>query len=140
MRTADLTAGALFFVFGLYVFAASRRLPAGVGNLPGPALLPAVIGLATMALALVLAARALRSSKRGALVLDNRAALAGAFALTFAYIALWGYGTFPLRTAAYLVLLLRLLGERWTRAAAFAAVMTAVVTLGFHFGLRLTLE
>jgi hypothetical protein len=53
---------------------------------------------------------------------------------------LWGSGLFALRSAVFLALFLRLLGETWKTSVAVSAVLAAGVTLAFQFGLRISLE
>ena len=122
--------GLLFLALGLYLTFSSFHLPAGAG------LFPRVIG-GTM---ILLALAALPDRRPAGPPVENRRTIGGTIALTILYLALWGSGGFAVKTTVYLVLLLRLYGQTWKPAAIVAVVLTAAVTLGFQFGLRLTLE
>jgi hypothetical protein len=139
MKAVDLSVAAFFLVVGGYLAASAQSLPPGLGHLPGPGAFPLMTGVLMAALAALLGIQALRRTG-GVFRMDHAATTAGVVALTFAYLLLWGHGGFALRTALFLAVLLRLLGEHWRRALLVSAALTAAVTLAFQFGLRLTLE
>jgi hypothetical protein len=60
--------------------------------------------------------------------------------LLFAYLLLWGTGLFALRTAVFLALLLRMLGQSWRTSAVVGLTLTAAIVLAFQYGLRVSLE
>jgi putative tricarboxylic transport membrane protein len=132
--------GAGFLAFGLYLVVSGVLLPAGIGRLPGAGFFPIVIGIATVVLALLLLASAFRGAVSPSFELINGKTIAAVVGLTFAYLLLWGSGLFALRTAVFLALLLRTLGERWKTSMTVSAVLTAAVTLAFQLGLRVSLE
>jgi len=61
-------------------------------------------------------------------------------ALTAVYLAMWGTGLFALRTAVFLALFLRLVGQSWRAGVSVSAALTAVAVLAFQIGLRVNLE
>jgi hypothetical protein len=121
--------GLVFLTLGLYLTVSSLRLPSEAG------MFPRVLGVLMVLLALA----ALRD-RRPAGSIENGRTIAATLALTVLYLLLWGTGGFALKTALYLLALLRLYGQPWRPAAGAALFLTALVTLGFQLGLRLTLE
>jgi hypothetical protein len=121
--------GLVFLILGLYLTASSLRLPSEAG------MFPRVLG----ALMALLALAAL-GDRRPAGPLENGRTIAATVGLTVLYLLLWGTGGFALKTLLYLLALLRLYGQAWPPAAGVALILTALVTLGFQLGLRLTLE
>lgn len=140
MNRTNAILGTGFLAFGLYLVASGAQLPAGIGLLPGAGFFPLVIGIVTVVLALLLLTTAFRGAASPSFEMVNGKTIAGVIGLTFAYLLLWGSGLFALRTAVFLVLFLRLLGERWRTSVSVSAVLTATVTLAFQFGLRVSLE
>jgi len=140
MNRTNVILGTGFLAFGLYLVASGAQLPAGIGRLPGAGFFPLVIGIVTVVLALLLLAAAFRGAASPSFEMINGKIIAGVIGLTFAYLLLWGSGLFALRTAVFLALFLRLLGERWKTSVSVSAVLTATVTLAFQFGLRVSLE
>jgi len=139
MNRTDAIVAACFVALGLYLLISGAALPAGIGRLLGAGFFPVLIGLATSGLALCLLASAFRRSGLR-YEIENHRALGGVIGLTFVYLFLWGSGLFVVRTAVFLALFLRMLGERWKTSLAVAAVLTAGVTLAFQYGLRVSLE
>ena len=90
MNRPNVVVAAGFLLLGLYLLMSSFALPAGMGGLPGPGFFPQVIGAVITALAALLLAQSLRAEDEQALVFENKAAVAGAAGLTFAYLLLWG--------------------------------------------------
>ena len=140
MNRTNSILGTGFLALGLYLVASGTQLPAGIGGLPGAGFFPLVIGIVTVVLALLLLAAAFRGTASPAFEMINGKIIAGVIGLTFAYLLLWGSGLFALRTAVFLALFLRLLGERWKTSVSVSAVLTAPVTVAFQFGLRVSLE
>jgi len=128
--------GLVFLALGLYLTVSSFRLPPGLADLPGPGFFPRVIGV----LMILLSLAALRDRRPAGAPVENRWTIVVTIALTVLYLASWGTGGFALKTSLYLLLLLRLYGQTWRPAAIVAVVLTAAVTAGFQYGLRLTLE
>lgn len=139
MNKGDLAAAVMFLLLGLSLCVSAVSLPAGIGTLPGPGFFPSVIG----GLVVLLSALLLRQAwtrQAGRIEVSNGRVLAGTAGLTLVYLLLWGSGGFIVRTLVFLVLLLRLFGERWRTSFAVGIVLAGAITLGFRFGLRLTLE
>ena len=64
----------------------------------------------------------------------------GVVGLLFLYLLLWGTGLFPVRTAVFLLVLLRFLGQPWRSGLTVSLSLTAVIVLAFQIGLRVSLE
>jgi hypothetical protein len=140
MSRSNLAVAAAFLLLGGYLVASASALPAGLGRLPGPGFFPQVIGSVTMLLAVALLIQTARRREAGAFELANARGIAGAIGLVFLYLLLWGSGWFALRTAVFLALLLRFLGQSWTASIAVALALTAAVVGAFQYGLRISLE
>lgn len=140
MNRSNLVVAAVFLVLGLYLAASAAGLPPGVGQLPGPGFFPQVIGSVTILLAVSLIAQTVRRREPADFALANKGAVAGAIGLIFVYLLLWGTGLFALRTAVFLTLLLRFLGQRWITSVVVGVVLTAAVVGAFQYGLRISLE
>jgi hypothetical protein len=140
MSRSNLAVAAAFLLLGVYLVASASALPAGVGRLPGPGFFPQVIGSVTMMLAVALLIQTARRRDGGDFEVANTQGIAGAIGLVFLYLLLWGSGWFALRTAVFLALLLRFLGQRWTASIAVALALTAAVVGAFQYGLRISLE
>ena len=91
-------------------------------------------------LAIGLLARRTEAGAEAGASVSNLGQVAGASALLFGYLLLWGTGLFAARTAIFLLLSLRFLGQAWIPAAGYAAVVTAFVHLAFDTGLNVSLE
>ena len=139
MHRATLFAALFFLLLGGCLFLSASGLPRGSGSLPGAGFFPRMIGGLMVVLAAALLGKAVRSEGE-AFSFEHRGAVAGVIGLIFGYLLLWGSGLFALRTAVFLALLLRFLGQSWKTSAAVAAVLTALVTLAFQWGLRVSLE
>jgi hypothetical protein len=140
MNRSNLVVAAAFLLLGIYLAASAAGLPAGVGRLPGPGFFPQLIGSVTILLAVSLLVQTARRRDPGAFALANKKTVAGAIGLTFLYLLLWGTGWFALKTAIFLALLLRFLGQRWGVSVLVSLVLTATVVGAFQYGLRITLE
>ncbi len=140
MKRVDRITGGLFLGLGCALAASAAAFPAGIGGLPGAGFFPRVIGAFMAVLA---AALLLRPDLRGGSSVSwtsNGQQVAGMLGLLFAYLCLWGTGFFVLRTAAYVAVTLRFLGQEWKWAGSYAAALTAFVWLAFDMGLNVTLE
>lgn len=140
MNRTNLILAACFLLLGAYLTLSALALPAGIGRLPGAGFFPLVIGIAILFLSLLLLAQAFQRGETAGFRIENRATVAGAIGLTFLYLFLWGTGLFAVRTAVFLTLFLRFLGEGWKSSLAVAAVLTTAITLAFQLGLRVSLE
>ena len=142
MTRANLIVASAFAALGIYLIASSLAFPAGVGRLPGPGFFPQVIGAVIILLAGALAAQTLkaRTVPQGDWQFENGRAIAGAIGLVFVYLLLWGVGFFALRTALFLALFIRFMGQPWKHSVLVAVVLTAVVVGAFQYGLHVSLE
>lgn len=140
MNRSDLVVAVIFIGLGVFMTASAYRLPPGIKGSPGPGFFPGLLGVFMIVFAAGLMKQSLRRSAEESPVMENKRTLALSVGLILLYLLLWGSGTFLLRTAVFLTLLLRVLGEGWKRSVAVAAVMVTTITLGFYYGLRLTLE
>jgi len=139
-RPADRVLAIAFLALGAGLVASSFALPEGVGRVPGPGFFPRAIGGATLLLALLLLGQARGAAPaEAASPADVRATL-GAVALLALYLLSWGTGLFALRTALFLVLFLRFLGQPWRTAVAVALPLSAAVFLVFGTALGVRLD
>lgn len=140
MSRTDSTAGGAFLALGLALVASGWAFPAGVGGLPGAGFFPQAIGCLMALLAAGLLAKGLRGSDAAGPAMSNTGQVAGTAALLLVYVALWGTGLFVARTAVFLALLLRFLGQGWLSSIGYAAALTAFIYLAFGMGLNVSLE
>lgn len=139
MNRTDLAIAVAFFALGACLAAAAFGFPPGMGRLPGPGFFPGFIGGVTLLLGAGLLVSAVRRPTAEPFVMGNGRFLALAVGLVAGYLLLWGWIPFAVRTFAFVLVLLRVTGERWLRAATVAAVLTAAVLLAFQYGLRVSL-
>jgi hypothetical protein len=125
-----------FVVLGLGMVFYAHGFPPGMAGLPGPGFLPSVIGIATILLATALLLVPASSEFRP----GNLRAVLMTLLLTMTYLGFWGAGTFVFRTALFLALLMRFLGEGWIRAVAAAVVLAGGIFAAFTYGLGLRLD
>ena len=140
MNRTDLAVGLIFLLLGICLLVSSFGFPPGMGPLPGPGFYPGIVGAAIMLLAASLVAGSLRSAGVGSFAVENRRAIAVTAGLLALYIALWGVIPFAIRTVLFVVVFLRLLGQRWKPAIAVSLVLTAVVLAAFQYGLRVDFD
>lgn len=131
-----------FALLGSYLIASSFALPPGMGRLPGPGFFPQVIGAAILFLAGALLVQTMRarSAPQSEWRIENGRAIAGAIGLVLVYLLLWGTGLFALRTAVFLALFIRFMGQPWKQSIAVSIVLSAVVVAAFQYGLHVSLE
>jgi hypothetical protein len=141
MNRINLLVAAVFGALGIYLAITAWQMPAGMGRLPGPGFFPGIIGAAMLLLCLLLLAGQVRGVAAGPpAAFANAKSLAVTAALLAAYLLLWGQVPFAVRTVVFVILFLRLLGQRWRSALAVALVLTAGVVLAFQYGLRVNLQ
>jgi len=140
VNRSDFVVGAVFLVVGVYLLISSFGFPPGMGPLPGPGFYPGIIGAVIILLAVTLLAGSLRSADKGHFLVENRRAIALTAGLMALYIAFWGVIPFALRTVLFVVVFLRLLGQRWKPAIMVSLVLTAVVLAAFQYGLRVDFD
>ena len=136
----DRALAAAFLVLGVGLLASSFALPEGVGREPGPGFFPRVIGGVTLLLAIALWWQSRRPAPpRATAPMDLRGVLV-ATGLLALYLLLWGSGFFGLRTAAFLLVLLRFLAQPWRTALAVSISLSVAVLLVFRVGLGVSLD
>lgn len=108
---------------GLAVVARTFAFPAGVHGVPGPALVPRLLGAALVATALIL----LRAPVTPHDAARQPRAIAVTVVLLVAYAALWSLVPFGVLTAAILLTFLRLTGASWRGALALAVLTGATL-------------
>ena len=140
MRRSDTIVGGLFLALGMALIASGLRLPPGVAGLPGAGFFPQAIGTLMALLAAGLILRRGEAGQSEAVQFSNRVQVAGTAGLLFVYLLLWGTGLFLARTALFVLVTLRFLGQGWARAAVFSAALTGFVYLAFDMGLNVSLE
>ncbi len=139
MRRLDYAVAVSFLALGLYLLAAAFTYPAGMGRLPGPGFFPAIVGAVIFLLALGLLFTARRQESSAAPAGGDARTLVVTVLLLGGYLGLWGIIPFFVRTALFVTVFLRLVGERWPRAIAVALLLTAAVVAAFQYGLRVSL-
>ena len=140
MNRRDMAAGGLFLLLGLALVASGQGFPPGVGGLPGAGFFPQAIGGFMALLAIGVLARRDATGGNKSVASTNFRQVAGTAALLGGYLLLWGTGFFAARTAVFLVLTLRFLGQRWIPALGYSAILTAFAYLAFDAGLNVSLE
>lgn len=140
MTRVDAIVGVTFLAIGLALIASGLAFPKGVGGLPGAGFFPQAIGglMALLACGLLLKGRDGAGDRPAAI--SNPRQVVGTAALLFGYLLLWGTGFFAARTAVFLALTLRFLGQGWAAAAAYSTALTIFVYLAFNMGLNVSLE
>jgi hypothetical protein len=106
--------------------------PPGNQGVPGPALVPRLLGVALLATALLLVRTPGTSAPPFA---RHTVAVPVAMALLVVYAAGWRLVPFGLLTAGVLLAFLRLTGTRWTVALVTAGAMAVALQLLFERGL-----
>lgn len=139
MNRKDLIVGAVFGALAVGLAAAASGFPDPAGRAPGPAFFPYAVAVAMGLLSLGVLFGAVRSQNQEESGGDLKAVLS-VCALTAVYLAMWGTGLFALRTAVFLALFLRLVGQSWRAGVSVSAALTAVAVLAFQIGLRVNLE
>ena len=140
MSRRELMVGLGFLALGIALVASSYALPPGMGRLPGPGFFPRVIGGVMVLLSLALLWRARREGDGQRTAAADLRTVAGVAGLLFLDLLLWGTGLFPVRTAVFLLVLLRFLGQSWRSGLTVSLSLTAVIVLAFQIGLRVSLE
>lgn len=140
MNRKELILGASFLALGVALIVSSYALPRGMSGLPGPGFFPRVIGAAMVLLSLALVWRARRGGEAERAAPTDVRAVVGVVGLLFIYLLMWGTGLFPVRTAVFLLLLLRFLGQSWRSGLTVSLSLTAAIVLAFQVGLGVSLE
>jgi hypothetical protein len=140
MSRKELILGASFLALGVALVVSSYALPRGMSGLPGPGFFPRVIGAVMMLLSLALVWQARRGGEADRSAPPDVRAVVGVVGLLFLYLLAWGTGLFPVRTAIFLLLLLRFLGQSWRSGLTVSLCLTAAIVLAFQVGLGVSLE
>ncbi len=126
----DSVTGLLLAGLGAALVLGSRGFPAAAGGVPGPGFFP----MATGALLLVLGgALTLQGARHAADYWEKGwrdpavARIIAVLGMIAIYIALWEVVPFLWRTPVSLAAVYIVLGERWPRALAFSAMITAAL-------------
>jgi hypothetical protein len=144
--TRDRVVAATFLALGVGLAASSFALPRGVGGLPGPGFFPRLIGAAMVLLSLGLLwqqrsrAPAPATAETPVPPPAELRVVLGAVGVLALYLLLWGTGLIALRTSAFVLLLLRFMGQPWKTALAVSIPFSAAVVLAFQLGLGVSLE
>jgi hypothetical protein len=138
--TGKVMVGGTFLALGVALVVSSHTLPPGMGRLPGPGFFPGVIGGVMILLSLALLGRGRRGDEAESGPPADLRTVAGVVGLLFLYLLLWGTGLFAVRTAVFLLVLLRFLGQPWRSGLTVSLSLTVVIVLAFQVGLRVSLE
>lgn len=138
-HTSMVLAGC-FLLLGVYLVLSSFSLPGGAAGYPGARFFPQVLGIVIVVLSGLLVLEGWLGDRAGSFEVGHAGAVAGVAALTLVYLLLWGTGFFPIRTFIFIALLLRFLKQPWKTGLTVAAVLAAVVTVAFGYGLHLSLD
>lgn len=130
--TGPRTAAAALALIGLAVTLATLGYPTGTQGVPGPALVPRLLGIALV----VVASLIVRSpGGAGPPVVRHRLAVPVTMALLVAYALLWRVVPYGVLTGVMLLVFLRLTGVSWRGAVIAAAVMAGTLQALFQRGL-----
>jgi hypothetical protein len=123
----------LLAVLGAAVVIATRTYPSGSHGVPGPALVPQLLGVSLVLVAVAL----LRTGEAGATApfVRHKRAVPITMALLAAYALLWRAVPHGVLTGLVLLIFLRLAGTRWRSAMIAAAIMATTLQLLFERGL-----
>jgi hypothetical protein len=136
----DICLAAFFLLIGIYLTVSASMLPTAANGLAGPGFFPRAIGVVMVVLGAILLFQGIRSRSNTSFEVRHGATITWIAILTAVYLLLWGIGFFPLRTFIFIVLFLRILGQSWKTGVSVSIVLTAVVTVAFQYGLRLSLD
>jgi hypothetical protein len=130
--TGPRIVAAVLGVIALAILATTWGFPPGSQRVPGPAVVPQLLGAALV----VVAAALLRAPGSGAppLVRHHRA-IPAAMALLAAYALLWRVVPYGVLTGLVLVAFLRITGLGWRGAVIAAALMATTLQVLFERGL-----
>jgi hypothetical protein len=125
-------AAAVLAVLGLGVTLATLAYPPGSQGVPGPALVPRLLGIALV----VVASLIVRSpGSGGPPIIRNRRAVSATMALLVAYGLLWRVVPYGVLTGLLLLVFLRLTGVLWRGVSIAAVAMAGTLQFLFQRGL-----
>lgn len=119
-------------IVGAAVAVATSSYPGGAHGVPGPALVPAVLGLALVVVALIIV-RA--PGAAGPPFVRHHRAVPLTMALLAAYALLWRVVPYGVLTGVVLLVFLRVTGVAWRGAVIAAAGMAVTLQVLFERGL-----
>ncbi len=116
----------------LVILAATLGYPGGSQGVPGPAVVPRLLGVSLLIIGLWL----VRSPGTGApRLVRHQAAIAATIAVLVVYVALWRAVPYGVLTGFVLLAFMRLTGLGWRGAIVSAAIMATTLQLLFERGL-----
>ena len=125
-------AGAVLAVLGLAVTLVTLGYPPGAQGVPGPALVPRLLGIALVVVASLIVRY---PGAGGPPIVRNRLAVPVTMALLVAYGLLWRVVPYGVLTGLLLLAFLRLTGVSWRGAVIAAVAMAGTLQLLFQRGL-----
>lgn len=130
--TGPRVVAALLAALGAAVVFATIAYPPGSMGVPGPALVPRVLGVALVVVALLIVRT---PGAAGPPVVRHRAAVPITMGLPGVYALLWRLAPHGALTGLVLLAFLRLTGVRWRGAVVAAAALATTLQLLFERGL-----
>jgi len=130
--TGPRMAAAILAVIGGAITLATLGYPPGAGGVPGPALVPRVLGIA---LVLVASWITRAPGSGGPPVVRHHVAVPATMAVLVAYALLWRVMPYGVLTGLVLLTFLRLTGVSWRGALVAAVLMAATLQVLFERGL-----
>ncbi len=131
-----------FAILGIGVLWATRQLPPGIGSLPGPGFFPAVLAVLILLFAGVLAfernSQATEEAATTAASWNWRLPVLTAASL-LAYVVVWEWIDFLVRTPLLILILMRSSGATWRNTLLAAVLFPASLYVIFQLGLRVEL-
>jgi len=123
---------AVLAVFALAILAATIGYPGGSQGVPGPAVVPRLLGVSLLVIGLLL----VRSPGSGApRLVRHQVAIAATMAVLVVYVTLWRTVPYGVLTGLALLAFMRLTGLGWRGAIVAAAIMATALQLLFERGL-----
>lgn len=130
--TGPRTAAAVLAVIGLAVTLATLGYPPGTQGVPGPALVPRVLGIALV----IVASLIVRAPGTGGpAVVRHHLAVPATMMVLVGYVLLWRVVPYGVLTGLLLVVFLRLTGVSWRGAVIAAVLMAGALQALFERGL-----
>lgn len=140
--TGNRLVALLFGAFGLVILVAAWKLPAGIGNLPGPGFFPSVLGALMLGFALLLGLerpRAADKDEQPAPLAQSWILPASAAMLLAIYVFTWDLAPFLVRTPLMVLTLMRLSGASWKNTIIALVLFPLALYAIFQLGLRVDL-
>ena len=139
----DLGVAAGGAALGFYLIVSSGSFPAGLGSLPGPGFFPFTLGLLIVLFSGMIAweARSAPALPKADTEGDKSSWKLPVIStlLLVAWLLVWPFAPFVIRTPFLIAALMRLSGSSWRAAILAAIAFTALVYAIFQLGLRVDL-